>query len=242
MSTQVQESQAQDLVLRSILRDLIAKEPEWEKYPDLVLHPVQPDELQSEYPEARGEIVTRCCEMLSIGVNRGSLYMMRRMIGCSHSMAEIIALQSYPGLATDATFFEGQKPLYDQFESQKNLNRYLKQAKKHGFTPSINSTYISSIARFPGDPEAFVDRTQGRGYIRRLMEKRGWACEGAVNVEAREPDTDPLADENCVRLAPDIVKRHEKQAMRNDPALAAKPANHKDRKKIRAAIVERHGA
>lgn len=55
---------------------------------------------------------------------------------------------------------------------------------------------MSSLAAFPGDPEALID---SRGDAKRVLEKRGWGAEGMVKTKAREattpePDGKPAED------------------------------------------------
>jgi len=148
----------------------------------------------------------------------------------------MIASQKGPGVETDATFFEGHSMLYDQFGSQKHLNRFLKNAKAHGHTPSPQSKYFPELARFQGDPEAFVTRSQGRSYIKKLCEKRGWAIEGAVNVEHREPESDPMDNKNCKPLGEDIIRDRAIQMSQSDPSVKKM-----DKRKLRQQIIEKHG-
>ena len=210
---------------------------EYKELPDLLFSPPDRLELQDEFGDVSPELLDRCLELLQNGVaTRGAHYWMMRKGGSSDKFAAMIALQEGPGLSTDDTFFQGQKPLYDQFGSQKHLDRYIKAAKRHGFTPSPNATYFSSLARFPGDPEAFVTRAQGRSYIRKLCEKRGWACEGAVNVEHREPESDPLDKKNCKALGEDIISRRASQMAMENPKYKSM-----NRNELREAIISKHG-
>lgn len=222
------------------LDEFLRVNPDWVMHADLVVAPPNLSEVFNWYSDTGGPMLDAIDEPYLVGrfaVTRGAIYCRMRAMGESRNMAEMVAMQTGPGLNTDAVFFSGSKPLYDQFESQSNLNRYLKAAKQHGFTPGKHSTYISSIARFPGDPEAWVDQTQGRGYIKRLMEKRGWACDGAVNVVGREPESDPLAPENCKPLADDIVKIRERKMLQGNPDLARL-----NRSELRRRIIDKHGA
>lgn len=209
---------------------------EFAKYPDLILSPPNDVELRDRWGAVDGVLLDKCLEFVSPNVTRGAQYWMMRETGSSDKFAAMIALQSGPALSTDDTFFQGQKPLYDQFGSQRHLDRYLKVSKKYGFTPNPNSTYFSALARFPGDPEAYVSRAQGRSYIRKLCEKRGWACEGAVSVNHREPDNDPLAPEKCKPLGEDIIRRRVTEEIKRNPDMSPK-----DRKSLREKIIEKHG-
>lgn len=76
--------------------------------------------------------------------------------GSSPRLADMLASRQAPALMTDAVFMQGHP-----------------EARK----------YMPSLARFPGDPEAFVS---GRGDIDRVLRERGWGAEGAVNRKPRE--------------------------------------------------------
>lgn len=220
------------LDLASFLKD----NPDWKRVPDLILNPPDAVELRDEWGEVDVQLLERCLEYIRPHVTRGAHYWLMRIKGSNDKFAAMIALQSGPALSTDDTFFQGQKPLYDQFGSQKHLDRYLLAARKRGFKPSPQATYFPNLARFPGDPEAFVTRAQGRSYIRKLCEQRGWACDGAVNVNHREPESDPLAPENCKPLGDDIIHNRARQMVEKDPSL-----KHMNRRELREKILHKHG-
>lgn len=221
------------------LDEFLKNNEEWRQCPDLLVSPPTADELREWYPDTTHGMLTAARDPVRIGkfmVTRGALYAQMRNRGESGKLADMVAMQQGPGLNTDSVFFSGCQPLYDQFESQKHLDRHLANAKKHGFTPSKNAVYMPGLARFQGDPEAFVDHTQGRGYIKKLCERRGWACDGAVTVAKREPESDPLADKNCVPLAKDIIQRRAKEMVKADPSLARL-----NRQDLRQKIIDKHG-
>ena len=216
------------------MRDFVAANPEWADDIDLVPFPPGPDELAEEYPEVDSDLLEHCMEVVNPGVTRGAFYMHMRRKGESHSMADMLALQRPMGLDTDDVFFSGSKPLLEQFESERALKRNIAGAKRHGFTPPMNSTYFPNLARFPNDPEAYVTRAQGRGYIRKLLDKRGWACEGGVKAEHREPEYDPL--EAAPALAPGLVAEKARAMVEKDPALRKLK-----RQELRERVLDKHG-
>ena len=218
------------------ITEFLERNPEWAVCPDFIISPPSGEELAQDYPELTESFLGRHEEYMSYGVTRGAQYAQMRLNGTAHSLAEMVALQQCAGIETDDTFFQGSKPLYDQFGSQKHLNTFLKAAKRRGFTPSVNSTYFPGLARFQGDPEAFVTRAQGRSYIRKLCEKRGWACEGGVNVKHREPESDPLDLKNCKPLGEDIIRNRAMQMAEKNPDVARMP-----RRELREKIIAEHG-
>lgn len=87
-----------------------------------------------------------------------------------------------PRLRTDTTFYAGVKMEGGQFD---NYCRplYTQPAKDAGV--SINGKhYQHGLARFPGDPEAWVDNL---GDVKRILEKRGHGCE-ELGVKPHDPE------------------------------------------------------
>lgn len=217
-------------------RDFMAANPDWVEHRDLIFCPPDADEIKSQYPDASQEVLSRCMERMSRFVSRGSQYLKMRMAGESDSMASMVALRKGPALSTDDTFFAGQGMLYDQFGSQKALDRNLEASKRHGFVPDKNDVYFPNLARFKGDPEAYVSRAQGRSYIKKLLEKRGWASEGAVNTKARQPEHDPLDAKNCVPMGNDVIQHYAAKMVAKDPSL-----KRLKKSELRAKVIEKHG-
>lgn len=106
-----------------------------------------------------------------------------------------------PGVMTDSVFMAGHGS-GRQFQDRPELgDEYKRRCLKAGGS-TLGRRYLSQLARFPGDPEAWVS---GRGDVQRVCEKRGWASEGAVSVKGecrveREPEPIPIAE--------DIVQKH----------------------------------
>lgn len=71
--------------------------------------------------------------------------------------------------------------------------------------------YLSGLARFPGDPEAWVD---SRGDVQKVLEKRGWGSKGTINVKPRIGDTEPEAGP---AMAPDLVEKYATEIAMRDP-------------------------
>ncbi len=106
-----------------------------------------------------------------------------REAGESHNIALMCACRQGPGLSTDTTFTRGFAS--QPFDGPVNPfvhKRYAAMARKAGVSIS-GKRYMSGLARYPGDPKAWVS---DRSDIKKLCERRGWGCEGAVKVKARE--------------------------------------------------------
>lgn len=221
---------------RETYDSFIKSNPQWEPHRDLIFAPPSEEELVENYPGVDREVASRCMERLSQFITRGAQYMMMRIEGESDRMAAMVALRKGPGLSTDDTFFHGMKPLYDQFESQKALDRVLDESKKRGFVPDKNSVYFPNLARFKGDPEAYVSRAQGRSYIKKLLEKRGWESDGAVKVKGREATSDPYDRKNRKLLGEDVISKYAGKMVEQDPSL-----KRISRQELREKVIEKHG-
>lgn len=223
------------------LDEFLAANPQWVEAEEYLVVPPNAGEIAEAYPDADGELLSRCEEVLKYfakgwPITRGAQYMQMRMAGESDKMAAMVAMQKCAGLDTDDVFFSGSKPLYDQFESGKALERQLKITESHGFRPSANATYFPNLARFKGDPEAYVTRAQGRTYIRQLLERRGWSSDGGVKVAGRQPESDPLDAQNCKALGEDIIRKRMSSMVKSDPSLKGV-----SRRELRQRIVAQHG-
>jgi len=102
----------------------------------------------------------------------------------------------------------------DSFRSRPNhwndhpedIKRIQGVARKYGINPEA-AHYVPALARFPGDPEAFVS---SKSEIKQLIERRGWKCEGVVEVDALKPSQPKpyeVADDIVEREVEEIVQR-----------------------------------
>ena len=143
-----------------------------------------------------------------------------RRQGTSHALAEMFALGHGPSLRTDSVFMEGHCN-GNQFESTPWMGDWYKAQAKAAGVSVKGAVYKSGLARFPGDPEAWV---RSRGDVERICRARGWSCRGDVYVPASyadEPDEPP--DE--IGVAHDIVEQRVLDKMDANPELefTAKP-------------------
>lgn len=220
-----------------LIVDYVDENAEWRGHEDLLASPPTSQEISEEFPDADSEMIRRAEESMTPWFTRGALYFRLRVTGLGDRAAAMYSLQKAARCDTDDVFFEGSRGLYDQFESQKALDRNLAAAKRHGFVPSKQAVYFPNLARFPGDPEAYVTRAQGRSHIKKVLEQRGWSCEGGINVAGRQPEDDPLDPKNCKPLGESIIRRRMKEMVQQDPGMSRR-----DRKELREKIVSKHGA
>lgn len=191
--------------------------PEWRTNADLVVVPPTAADVLDEWADAEGgEILAHADVLTQFGVTRAAIYVLSRRQGQSHRFAEMVAMQRAPRPNTDDVQMAGI-PRVSQQSNDRYIRSILARANRRGFTPPADAIYHAGLARFPGDHEAFVTPEMGRGYIRTLCEKRGWAAEGDLEIAARQPEHDPL--ESAPPLAEDLVQRATVNMVRRDPAL-----------------------
>jgi hypothetical protein len=155
-------------------------------------------------------------------------YELMRDGGQSHGMAEVLAFRKFPGVAgTDSQFLRGRAKGADSIAGSEEpvvRKEYFERAERAGVSPA-GKVYLGQLARFPGDPQAWVS---GTGDVKRRLEERGWGCESPhlkvkppQYADAPDPRSKPYA------VAPDIVKRHVDEAVATNPDLKAR-----DRKEL----------
>lgn len=131
-----------------------------------------------------------------------------------------------PLIKSDTTFLAGHCN-GNQFERQQKIgDLYRREALAAGVDPK-GKVYLSSLAAFPGDPQAWVS---GRGDVQRVCEERGWSCSGDVNVKAREPISAP----HEVPIADDLVDKQTAEVLSTIP-----DAQHVDVADLREQVKER---
>jgi hypothetical protein len=171
--------------------------------------------------------VGRAMPLVSDDPHRQAFYNAMRLDAAPHALAEMLALQRPPMSNTDREFLEGHCN-GSQFSNEEWVgDLYHKQAREAGVDPK-GKVYMAGLARFPGDPEAWVG---GRGDVQRVCETRGWGCEGSVSVTPRERDT----NQKRGAVAEDIVRREMAQALEAVPPAERAYVDTED---LREQIVE----
>lgn len=96
-------------------------------------------------------------------------------------------LEHPPQLITDDTFFLSEKG-GEQFADNPALgDYYARELRARGGSP-VGKKYMRSLARYPGDPEAWVS---SRAEVKKICEQRGWNCDGQVKVKHSQDNVDP---------------------------------------------------
>ncbi len=227
-----------DLLTENVAK-FLEENPDFRIVADYLALPPDEDELEAEFPDCDKQVLERTFAVVKsvpVIITRGTIYAKARRCGSDNKFASMVALQRTPGAMTDDVFFSGIPSLADQMGSKKRLDALVASCKKAGFTPNPTDVYQSGLARFPNDPQAVVSRSQGRGYIRRLCEERGWACEGGVNVKHRQPEHDPLDPKYCKPMGEDLIRSNARRMAEKDPSIKRlKP------QEIREKVLEAHG-
>ena len=106
-----------------------------------------------------------------------------RLAGESHSIAEMLATRSFPGVKTDAIFNEGKFSGERGRIGPQELWR-IAQAEAAGVS-TTGKWYCSGLASFPGDPTAWVG---DRGDVLRIAREKNLNVQGYVEHQGYETD------------------------------------------------------
>ena len=148
-------------------------------------------------------------------------------------MKEVLDSRKMPSIKTDSQFLANHGTLEKQFGGdQRQLKAVTDKAKELGYKPNPNDTYIPTLARFPGDPMAFVPPGSPKNHIKKVCEATDRACEGDVTVERSRK-----RPAKTVRLGEDLVQEEASMRIMENPEEALKP-----KEQLRNEILDKHGA
>jgi len=225
------------------LEPFLSTRPHLRDHVDLLEDPPYYDEVCEAFPDAVGEpdleraerrFARDCHDQEGHGLTVLSLYVIARREGTKHEFAMMLAMQRAPAVETTDTFWAGRKR-FDQVYGEEYANRVRRKLAERGVTLG-NKEYFPELARFVGDPEAVMGFDDIRGNIKSLARKRGHAVSGMVNVEHREPETDPHAPENRPRLNPKLAVQMARQMATENPEL-----RHKTKRELMEMAIDKHG-
>jgi hypothetical protein len=214
-----------------------AQNEDWRPYADLVALPPLQEELMREYKDVSSEVLARCGEAVWENggtVTRGALYVRirREDRNCCDRWATMLCLQAPPGIQTSDTFWAGRKR-WDEVFGEEYAATIKAKLARNGVNILPNQEYMPELARYQGDPEAVVPFNGARSYMKKLCEKRGWAAEGSISVDHRQPDADPYEQ---TPLAEDLIRRKGKDMVKKNPEL-----KRLSRQDLRAVVLAKHG-
>jgi hypothetical protein len=217
--------------------------PDFLPIADLVIEPPKKSEIREKWPDADDDLVERSGEPVlysGLLISRGTLYWRSRMSGNSDRFAAMVSLEQPAGCETTDTFWAGRKR-WDQVYHPSYVADVTRRLKAQGVDLGGDKEYMPELARYRGDPEAVVPFEGVRSHIKKLLGKRGWACEGGVKTKHRQPESDPLAPENCKPLREDIIKRSVCDMVKENPDLRPKAMTRKGRRELVQEVIHKHG-
>lgn len=142
-----------------------------------------------------------------------------RRNGESFNVASMLAYQRPPRANDDTTWLTSQSAsiggAFLDGKPEMVQRAYTEPAKAAGVSIK-GSVYVPGLAEFPGDPNAWVKNVSE---VKNKVEAKGWGCQGAVNVKARE-DVEPPPD---VDVAPDLIERRALEKIEENPELKMSP-------------------
>lgn len=158
-------------------------------------------------------------------------YLESRKQGTAHGLAMMFALGTAPQAQTSREFMQGHCN-GSQFEKTPHIGEaYARPARQAGVHTS-GRRYMSSLARFPGDPEAWVDSLdEGK----KLCEKRGWGMTDGNErelVKMRQPEKERVP----VEVADDILEEQANLEIAAAPKGSLKESKREIKERIKDKI------
>jgi hypothetical protein len=128
----------------------------------------------------------------------------------------MLASHSFPGcIGTDRAFLQGRHLGLSQFADMPLAARHHERIAETSGISTVGKCYISTLARYPGDPQAWVSDLHD---VRARCEERGWGCEGAIKVAPRE-DRAPVGR---YQVAEELVEDYTDDVVMENPDLGAR--------------------
>lgn len=137
-------------------------------------------------------------------------YELCRDAGTPHGLAEMFAFRRPPQENTDRGFLEGTAN-GSQFQDTPRAGDFYKARAESAGVSTTGKVYLKQLADYPGDPRAWVS---SRGDVQKVLNERGWGCDGLVRAPMVEKDHGPP-----VGVDPQLLEDCAIEACINDPAL-----------------------
>lgn len=138
-------------------------------------------------------------------------YEMIRDKGTSHNLAKIFALRQCPSIQTGKQFVNSRPTHVNPSVHAERV-----AAAEAAGVSTTGKEYISQLARFPRDPEAWV---RDPSDIKRVCEKNNWGCDGLVKVKAHETPPEP-----DIPIAKNIWDRRTQAILEKNPEMPIEAA------------------
>lgn len=136
-------------------------------------------------------------------------YVAMRHDGQSHNIAFMLATKSFPGAKTDSIFNWGKFSGFKENGCHKKELHYRTEAEKKGYS-TTGKWYCGSLARYAGDPEAFID---SRSDVLRICKKNNYTIlDGYVQYKGHQSAPKP-----DIEVAPALIAREVNEVMATHP-------------------------
>jgi hypothetical protein len=176
-----------------------------------------------------GKLVERTPDGKIVGENKTEKRKRESRLG------EILSAHRAPGAVTTDNYTRGRGTLDQQFPGevgQRQLKYLVKQAQRKGYTPKHTDIYESQLAKFAGDPAAFVSSgSDALAHVRTVCEERNTSCRGAYTRQRIIPEQ----KEQKPFLSKSLLKKYTREAIAQDPSLARK-----SKREITDAVVDKY--
>lgn len=143
-------------------------------------------------------------------------------------LAELLEARQPPGTRyTERAFLQGREN-GKQFQNNPGLGNFYRSKAKAAGVSTVGRVYEPGIARYAGDPQAWIE---GTGDLLRVARERNLTVSGCVEHKGTPmppPVSKPIAD--------DIVERFVNKQIAQDPGLAQR----KSRRELREAAIDKH--
>lgn len=138
-------------------------------------------------------------------------------------------------LRTETQYAAAYGTLQDQCGGDAaETNRLTRAAMRAGYRPSAGDIYEPAMARFRGDPAAFLPADQAKSRIKRHCAEHEIGCEGRLEIPTPTSSRPPAKNK---KMAADLVEEQRRKRIRQDPGL-----KDKDQNELRQEIIHDHGA
>lgn len=140
---------------------------------------------------------------------------------------------------TDTVFIQDQnrhgRSILDRMNGDKcAVERLRIDLARNGYKLKSDDHYISTVAKFHGDPSAIVNNTRGLSSMRRDLSQEGRVVHGEIESKAHENGVPRKLKH---RLNPKLVESIRQREIKANPDLAR--ANQRE---LREKIIDKHGS
>jgi putative FmdB family regulatory protein len=170
---------------------------------------------------------TDCHESIELIQSHRQMEEARERLRCQRCEGRMQFVFPRPHLVTNTTFTADWGDGFQEKDPRRK--QAMAAARAQGVNPS-GKTYCPGLCA-PGkslDPAAWVPHDDAKGYIARRCEELGYSAQGMVNVDKREPESDP--HEGPYEVAEDLVEQHTEKLVEDEYDGHVTPEKYQDLK------------